>query len=241
MSADWSERLPEALLMAVNHWEQRRGAAGAAGRDWHAFTIAVSREVGARGTSVAREVGRRLGWQVYDNELLERIAQEMKLRVNLLESVDERRVSWLQECVESFFSMPTVTETTYVRHLVETLLSLAVHGECVIVGRGAALVLPPASTLRVRLVATPEDRVAVMAQELGLSPQEAARRVESSDRQRTAFIRDHFQHDPADPLNYDLVLNSSRLSVPDCADVIVETLRRLEAQAAAKRRTAASA
>src|SRR5690242_12897526 len=35
-----------------------------------AMTIAVSREAGARGGTIARRVGRKLGWQVYDQELL---------------------------------------------------------------------------------------------------------------------------------------------------------------------------
>jgi hypothetical protein len=105
-----SERLIEALAKVMQHWQSRRKAEGrqvdGPGRSSRAFTIALSRESGARGTSTAREVGARLGWAVYDHELLERIAQEMNLRTSLLESVDERKVSWLQECVEAFASVP---------------------------------------------------------------------------------------------------------------------------------------
>jgi cytidylate kinase len=94
----------------------------------------------------------------------------------------------------------------------------------VIVGRGAAQILPVATTLRVRLVASVEDRVAVMSGELGVSSAEAARHVERTDRERARFIRDHFGKDPTDPQNYDLVLNSSYLSVAACADVVVTAL-----------------
>jgi hypothetical protein len=112
-----SERMTEALQKVLQHWEIRhkaeaslRAGSGAGSR---AFTIALSRESGARGTSTAREVGARLGWTVYDHELLERMAQEMKLRTSLLESVDEKRVSWLQECVEAFASVPSVSGSAY--------------------------------------------------------------------------------------------------------------------------------
>src|SRR5262249_46559131 len=146
-----SERLIEALAKVMQHWETRRKAeasqVGSLGESSRAFTIAISRESGARGTSTAREVGARLGGVVYDHELLERIAQEMNLRTSLLESVDEKRVSWLQECMEAFASVPLVSGSTYVRHLIQTLLSLAAHGECVIVGRGAAQILPAETTL----------------------------------------------------------------------------------------------
>jgi cytidylate kinase len=225
----------EALVKVLQHWETRRKAEasqpGGSGESKRAFTIALSRESGARGTSTAREVGARLGWTVYDHELLERIAQEMKLRTSLLESVDEKRVSWLQECVEAFASVPSVSGSAYVRHLTETLLSLAAHGECVIVGRGAAQVLPVETTLRVRLVAPMEWRVVAMSQKLGVPREEAARHVERIDRERICFVRDHFHKEPTDPRQYDLVLNSSRFTVGACADLIVAALHRLQAHA----------
>ncbi len=228
-----SERLIEALAKVLQHWQSRRKAEARqvddSGPSSRAFTIALSRESGARGTSTAREVGARLGWTVYDHELLERVAQEMKLRTSLLESVDERKVSWLQECVEAFASVPSVSGSAYVRHLTETLFSLAAHGECVIVGRGAAQILPAETTLRVRLVAPVEWRVVAMSRKLGVSREEAARQVETIDRERVRFVKDHFQKEATDPRQYDLVLNSSRYSVGECADLIVEGLRRLQA------------
>jgi hypothetical protein len=47
-----------------------------------------------------------LGWEVYDRELLEKVAQDIGLRTNLLESVDERRQSWLLEASEALLSEP---------------------------------------------------------------------------------------------------------------------------------------
>jgi cytidylate kinase len=221
-----SERSSEALVRAGHHWAARRQAE-TPGSAPAAFTIAISREVGARGTTVARAVGERLGWQVYDHELLEQIAREQNLRVSLLESVDERRISWIEECLESFGEIPAVSGSAYVRYLTETMLSLAAHGECVIVGRGAAQVLPPASTLRVRLVAPREQRVEWLMRERGLPHDEAARRVTEIEHERTRFIRDHYQKDPTDQHGYDLVLNSGRFAVAECAGFIVDALHRL--------------
>ncbi len=177
---------------------------------------------------MARAVGQQLGWVVYDHELLERIAQEMKVRVGLLESVDERRVSWLSEQVEAFASVPYVSESAFFRHLVETILSLGLHGECIILGRGANFILPARMTLRVRLVASLEDRISVLAQEFGVGRNEATRLVRDTDRIRAAFIKEHLHQDAADPLHYDLVLNTSRLTVPECTELIVASLRNLQ-------------
>jgi cytidylate kinase len=98
----------------------------------------------------------------------------------------------------------------------------------VIVGRGAAQILPAESTLRVRLVAPMEWRVGAMSQKLGVSREEATRQVERIDRERIGFVRDHFHKEAMDPRQYDLVLNSSRFSIGACADLIVEALHRLQ-------------
>jgi cytidylate kinase len=221
------ERLTEAVARAQQHWRSRP-------KEEARLTVALAREAGAAGTSVAREVGARLGWPVYDNELVEHIAKEMGLRARLLESVDERTRSWMLEWAESFrFNSPdVVSEGGYVRHLAQTVLSLGARGECVIVGRGAAFLLPPERTLRVRLVGRLEDRVAFAARRLGVSEKEAARWVEDTDRHRQGFVRNHFNGDITDPKNYDLILNTSRWSAAECADFIADAVGRMKKHAA---------
>jgi cytidylate kinase len=86
--------------------------------------------------------------------------------------------------------------------------------------------------LRVRLVADRDDRIGVMSQRLGIPRPEAARYVEKKERERDLFVQHHFHKDAADPRLYDLVLNSTRFSVAECADIIVEALRRLQGRAA---------
>lgn len=189
------------------------------------FSIAVSREAGTRGPAVARLVGERLGWKVYDHELLEIVARELHVRTKLLEDLDERHISWLQECVEAFAAVPAVREGKYVRHLIETMLSLAARGQCVLVGRGSPFVLPPASTLRVRLIAPLEDRIAAVADDQNLPQHEAASFVHRTDRDRSQYVRLHFQRDPAEPQHYDLILNTSQFSLGECADLIVDAAR----------------
>lgn len=228
----WAERVPGAVLKAVQHWESQRARSGELNLPASpaAITIAVSRQMGARGSDVAHAIGQRLSWQIYDHELLEYIAKEMNLRVSLLESIDERRVSWLEECVEAFGEARTVSESSYVRYLVETMLSLSTHGNCIIVGRGAAHLLPFETTLRLRLVAPLEHRIHVVAKALNLSRQDATRRIEMTDQNRLRFLKDHFHKAPDDPENYDLVLNTVRFSVEECVDLVLEGVARLRSQ-----------
>jgi len=212
-------RLTEALVHADQHWQQQHKTGSEPVP--LVFTVALSRETGTYGGAIAREVGNRLRWPVYDSELLQRVAEDLGVRRTLVESVDERQVGWLTECLEALSSAPTLSQSAYVHHLVETLLALTKHRDCVVVGRGATKVLPLASTLRVRLVAPLEHRVEAIRREHGISREEAARRVEATDRARERFVKEHFQMDSAVPRNYDLVLNVARFSLEECVALII--------------------
>jgi cytidylate kinase len=220
-----SDRVSEALVRAVGHHDATHGA-NARGGDTRLgrFSITISRETGTRGPAVARAVGERLGWPVYDHELLELVARELHVAVKVLDNIDEHHVTWLQECVEAFAAVPAVREQKYVRHLIEALLTLSARGRCVIVGRGSTFVLPPATTLRVRLSAPVADRIDVICRERHLARPDAARYVDQTDRDRAHFVKLHFLQDAADMRHYDLYLNTSQFSVDDCAQLIVDGL-----------------
>ncbi len=161
-----------------------------------------------------------------DHELLERIAAEMHVNVRLLDSIDEQHVPWLMERLEAFSSIPHVSESVYVRQLLEMILSLGARGQCIIVGRGAAHILPPALAIRVRLVAEFADRAQTKMREWGVTLDEAEGRVNALDERRRAFVRSHFHIDPTSPENYDLVLNTSRVDVETCSRLIMTVLER---------------
>jgi cytidylate kinase len=230
-SAD-TRAVSELVEKAFRHWDARRRAVKQHIEQTipHAFSIALSRDVGTQATEVAQEVGRLLGWHVYDRDLLESIARDMGVQSKLLESVDERRQSWLTEALEGLMSVSFASESGFSNHLIKTVLALGAHGECVIVGRAAAFILPPETTLRVRLVGSVQERVAVWARMVGISEYKAAEQVRTLDRQRADFAQHHFKKNPTDPCNFDLVLNAPRLSVVQMAELIAEALPRLAAR-----------
>ena len=231
-----SERLAEALDRARRYWQKRREALAALDAlpapTPPPFTIALSREAGTNAEEVARAIGERLGWHVCDHELVEWIARQMGVRTALLETIDEKRMSWLEELFQGFSSGPMLSETAYVDHLAQTLLALGAHGECVIVGRGATLVLPPETTLRIRLVGPLRERVAAARRRFSFSEEEAKRWVEETDRERRAFVQDHFAGDPADPAHCDLCLNVFRFTPEECAEHAATALHHLQGHTA---------
>jgi cytidylate kinase len=192
------------------------------------FCITISREAGARGTTVATEVGRRLSWPVYDREILNKIAEEVRLAPRHVEAVDERPGHWLEECLKGLLSEYHVSSDRYFKYLVGTVRGLGAVGRCILVGRGANFILPAQTTLRVRLVADLEDRVRVIAGRRGLAPGGAVAWVKTTDRERFEFVKHNFGKDPTDPHHYDLVLNLSRLRTGEAADSVCQLLRHFE-------------
>jgi cytidylate kinase len=201
-----------------------------------ALSISFSREAGSGGSTVAREVGRRLSWPTYDQELLESLAKELNVDVSLLEDYDERRGSFLVDTIKAFSASASVSEVTYFRRLVRMLQALGARGECLVVGRASMFILPAETTLRIRVVANRDDRIAFIAQERTISPVEAARFVDTKDRERHKFIMDHFHKSPADPQHYDLIINRSRFSVDETAELVIAALQRMQARKPARAR-----
>lgn len=219
-----NDRATEALLAGEVLKRKRELQAFTPHAALDGMSIAISRETGTHDTEIAHRLGERLGWQVYDHELLERMASDMHVRVGLLENVDERCVNWLQEATTMLSNVPNVRESQYVRQLVETTLTLGMEGRAVFVGRGAALILLPESTLRVALMAPLEHRIVTVMNERQLTHTQAGRYVAENDRRRAQFAKAHFCKEGIDPHLFDVVLNTARLSVDDCVELVVQAL-----------------
>ncbi len=227
-----SERMIDALGRALQHWKRDISSSQVgqtkAPSPTKVFTITISRQSGTQGSLIAQKVAEKLKWTVYNRELLHKIAQEKDLTISLLEGVDEKHKSWLQDCIEAFSLGPSISEEAYVKYLEATLHSLSSLGNCILVGRGSAHILPPDKTLRIRLVGPLKNRVANAEKLHGISNKEATKLVNKTDYERCQFVQSHFNCDPCDPSNYDLVINTCRYSVDMAAELIVQGLRCLQ-------------
>lgn len=189
------------------------------------LTVAISREAGSRGGSIARRVGARLGWQVYSQELLEYIAQEGNFRQELVENLTPEASAWVDAQLDRLLKAQDLSRHPSVLELARIVLSLGAQGEVLLLGRGAGYILPARTTLHVRLVAPLPDRIAYMSQWMRLTEEEAAEQVRLRDMRRAEFIATHFHRKPGDVYQYDLILNSSLLGEDLCAELIVQAVR----------------
>ncbi len=197
-----------------------------------ALTIAVSREAGARGGTIARRVGRKLGWQVYDQELLEYMAQEATLSQGVLDAPPATPADWVEARLQQLIHEKALSEHPTIVNMARVILALGAQGQVVLLGRGAGCILPRETTLSVRVIAPLRERIAYMGQWLRLTVEEAAERVRLRDERRREFVANNFHRDPSEVHQYDVILNSSLLGEDICAELIAQATRARMAQLA---------
>lgn len=185
------------------------------------LTIAISREAGSRGATIAKRAGEKLGWEVYSQEMLEYGAQNPALRQEMLEKLTPPSLAWIEQNYQHLLEHTDLIRYPNLADLARLVLTLGAQGNVILLGRGAGFMLPVRSTLHVRLVAPLEDRIAYMSQWLRLTVEEATEQVRRRDHRRTEFLATHFRRKPNDVHLYDMLLNTSLLGEHRCADIVV--------------------
>jgi cytidylate kinase len=186
--------------------------------------ICISREAGAGGSAIARLVGRRLGWRVYDEELIEAIAHRMGVPLDEVRSLDELAPSvvqdWLLPLREEYYA----PQEAYLDHLAKLIEAIGRAGDSILVGRGAGFMLPRETALSVRIIAPLKVRALRLAERMGVSVRTARRAAKDLDRRRVQFARTMHRARENDPHNYDMVLESHSLSLEIAAEIIVHAV-----------------
>jgi cytidylate kinase len=193
------------------------------------ISIAVSREAGSRGGTIALRAAKKLGWHVYHQELLEYLAQEGVARPDAAGALSEEASTWANDRLELLLREQSLSQHPSIRELARIVLMLGAQGEAVILGRGSGFVLPAETTLHVRIVAPLADRIAYMSQWMRLTMEEASKQVEMRDQRRAEFISTYFHRQPAEIHHYDLILNSFLLGEEICAEMIAQAARAKQA------------
>lgn len=187
--------------------------------------ITISREPGSGGNVLAKRLSEKLGFDLFYQEVVHEMARSARVGVRLLETLDEKGVTVLEDWISSLVHKRHLWPDQYLQHLMKVVGTIGRHGRAVIVGRGANFVLPPNKRLSTRLVAPLEVRVKNVARDFKIDTEEARRRVIRTDSDRRAFVRKYFNSDIGEPLNYDMVLNTGLLSIDAAVDAITGALR----------------
>ena len=192
--------------------------------------INIGRQFGSGGLLVARALGEKLGIPVYDQELIEKAAEESGFSRDLFARSDERR---------SILSLSGYFETgrfgqadnylgdnqlfSLQSHVIRTI---AESGPAIFIGRCSDYVLRDMYCLDVFITSPKEVRVRRVAQRMGITPEDAASLIRKKDRTRENYYNYYTFGHWGVASNYDLCVDSSVLGIDGTAEMIIDFCRR---------------
>lgn len=206
----------------IRIWSQHQQDARLGGEAPGAWPIiTISRAFGAHGAALANVLGRRIGFKVWDKDLLQAVAAESGGDERLLASLDEHWRQSIDDAVQGTLRGSQHTNVQYFRALLRVVHTIATHGKSIVVGRGANYICSSSEILRVRVVRPLEARIHDYARREGLDEKQARKRVTEVDTERADFVRHNFKQDSTEASDYDLVLNAETYALEVLADIVL--------------------
>lgn len=210
--------------------------------------ITISKEHGAGGREIARELARSLGYELADKAVIIKVAQQAKVASERVEKFDQEEYSPLSKYLSNLFlanpslysvmgfEMPMAgplpaggdffDAEQYLKFTQAVIESLYQKGNVVLVGRGSQYLLAgKPGCLHVRVVAPLDLRIKRVMERQQVGEREARERIHKKDKARAAYIRDFYGKDWADPSHYHLVVNTGLLSIDKAVGMIAQAAK----------------
>ena len=196
------------------------------------YVITIGREFESLGRDVGLKLSEQLGIKCYDKELLSRAAKESGLCEEIFHSQDEKPTSsFLSSLVMDTYSEGSYSSAPFLdmplNHKVflaqfDTIKKLAEEESCIIVGRCADYALSDfPRTINTFIHADIEFRIKNTMNEFGVSESKAKDMINKKDKQRSSYYNYYSNKKWGNSRSYDLTLNSAKLGVDGCVDMIL--------------------
>jgi cytidylate kinase len=179
--------------------------------------VAISETAGSLGNEIGRRLAEMLGWSFADREIIAKAAERSGTNIADIRHGAEEKPSLWERLTDS--------QHRYLTFVEATVFDLASQDNVVLAGLASALVLRDVRhALRVRTNASERERAYRLQHQQGLTPEAALDVVRQSDRERAARVKFLYHVDVDDPLLYDFVLNTNRVTVERGARLLREAL-----------------
>jgi cytidylate kinase len=182
--------------------------------------IAITREMGSAAEAIAARLAETLAVPVIHHEIIEVLADKMRLRRSHVVKLLEGRASLFEKLTADQTSLSIYTAA-------ETLALASRPPGAIFLSWGAANLLAAVPhAVRLRVCAPLALRCARVKRSIGSEDDEyVAHEIAASDEAHGAIIRRHFGVSWRDPEHYDLVLNTARMSVDAAVGHVVALVR----------------
>jgi cytidylate kinase len=184
--------------------------------------IALTQGMGSLAQDIAEQLAQELQITTLQHEIGERVASKMHVSRSLINRLRQGKAGTLERMTADRASMALYSA--------EEVLEAAARGNVVLRGWGATCLLRPVPHVPcVRIMRPLAQRVQWLMAELDTDDADMAEgEILRSDRANSARMHEQFGVNWGDPVLFDLVLNTDRLSVDTCVQQIKALLERPE-------------
>lgn len=188
--------------------------------------ITIGRQFGSGGHEIGRRLAKRLGFKLYDKELLKLQAQQSGIAEKVLETYDESPTSSLLYSIvmDVYPSMNYVgnslNQQVYQAQY-DSISKLKDEGNCIIVGRGADYILRDYPNLvSVFIHADIEERARRVAEFEKISVDKAKDIINKADKKRASFYNFQTEKKWGQASSYSLCIDSGALGYDGSVELI---------------------
>lgn len=198
------------------------------------YVITIGRQCGSGGHTIGKTVAEQLGIPFYDKKLVQIVAERSGLSAetvrregeyssagSLFTSVSARGYSAYNASQKGNMALPDQINA----YQTELIKELADKGACVIVGRCADYILQGREDcFHVFISGALPDRANRVIMEHGIAAGAAKSHVKERDKKRSGYYRHITDQAWGLAANYDLCLNSSKLGIDRCVELILSAV-----------------
>jgi len=191
--------------------------------------ITISREFGSGGREVGFRLAEKLGIPFYDKEIISMAAESSNISEDAFHANDETlteksRAEHMYVSLNPFsplYEVPVSDQLFLAQSKV--IRRLEKEGPCVIIGRCSDIIVE--DPFRVFVCASMKKRTERLAgMEQGTSMKQLEQRIREIERKRRDYYQYYSGNEWGNPRNYDLCLNSGRIGVEGCVEMIAACL-----------------
>jgi cytidylate kinase len=182
--------------------------------------VAITREMGSLGKDVAAGLGRSLELPIYYHEVVEPLADRMRVRKSHVLRLIDGRAGLLERLTSDKTSMAIFSA--------DEIFDLVLQGRGAVVrGWGATHLLRGVPhAVCVRVCAPFAVRRRRMMKRLNTDDEPAVTmEIQSNDEAHTAIMKRNFNLKWTEPENYDMVFNTERVGVEECVDDVIRLVK----------------
>ena len=200
------------------------------------FVITIARGFGSGGKTIGRLLAQRLDIDYYDNDLIRLASEESGINIELFGKADERVKTNLFKKYSGSYgedvippdSDEFVSNDNLFNYQAKIIRSLAEKQNCIIIGRcGDYILKNHPNTIRLYVYADHATCIENVMDIYGVSPKQAAKRIEEIDKARANYYKYYTGGTWSDVSNYDLCINTTDIGFEKSVDVILSYMRTL--------------